>query len=382
MTQDRPASARSEPSLPRGLLAALALLAAFASIGVDLYLPSFPTIAADLRVSPSVVQLTLTGFLLGIGVGQFVFGALSDRYGRKGPLVVGSLLCVGASAAAALAPSVGLLVASRVLQGFGGAVGLSPVLCSPLGGALAPAVGWRGVLWAVCAMTVAMAVVVVAVVPETRPRHVRDAARKNPVGFKPLLSRAYFGNAIAGVFGFGALMSYISASPFVHQSVMGLSELGNGLLFSANGICMVASAMTSARLSRTRPAAELLAVGLAVVLGGSAAFAAVALSSTPVVWLAVPLCVVVAGLGFVLGNATALALAAAHAAAGRAAAVTGAAEAAVGALVAPLVGLGGARDAVPLAVVMTACAAIAACGWRLAHARGAGRSGARAAVDD
>ncbi|MGL6234383.1 MAG: multidrug effflux MFS transporter [Segniliparus sp.] len=400
MTKERSAEA---PGISGSLLLVLGLLSAIAPIAIDLYLPSFPNMTVDLRASASAVQLTLTGFLVGMGAGQLVFGPLSDRYGRKPPLVVGALLCVVASVAAALAPSAGFLAVCRVFQGFGGAAGVvigravitdlvsgkvaarafslmmtvsgfAPVAAPVLGSVLAPVIGWRGILWVVFALAVLVAVVVVAMVPETRSPQAREAARQNAAGLAPLLSRTYLGYAAVVAFGFATMMSYIASSPFVYQSVMGLSKLGNGLLFGANALCLTACGALSARLSHRFAPARLLAFGLAGALAGSIAFAAVALSPLPVVWLAPPLCAAVASLGFVFGNATALAMGAVSHAAGSASAFIGALQFTVGALVSPLAGLGGEHTAVPLAAVMVGCAVIAACCGLVA------RSGARQAA--
>src|SRR5690348_588111 len=91
------------------LLLALALLSAVAPVATDLYLPAFPEMARVLDASASAVQLTLMAFLLGITLGQLVFGPLSDRLGRFWPLVTGTVLCVVASAVAALAPNIEVL---------------------------------------------------------------------------------------------------------------------------------------------------------------------------------------------------------------------------------------------------------------------------------
>ena len=112
------------PGLSAGLLITLALLSAVAPFATDLYLPAFPAMVADLHTSPTAVQLTLTAFLLGLASGQLVFGPLSDRFGRVKPLVIGAAVCVLASLAAVLAPSIEVLVAARFAQGLTGAAGM------------------------------------------------------------------------------------------------------------------------------------------------------------------------------------------------------------------------------------------------------------------
>ena len=106
------------------LLTTLALLSAVAPFAIDLYLPAFPTMVDDLHTTPTGVQLTLTAFLLGLAIGQLVFGPLSDRFGRIAPLVSGAVICVAASVAAVLAPTIEILIGARFVQGCAGAAGM------------------------------------------------------------------------------------------------------------------------------------------------------------------------------------------------------------------------------------------------------------------
>ncbi len=188
------------------LLLVLGLLSAVAPFATDLYLPAFPQMTTELSASATTVQLTLTAFLVGVTAGQLVFGPLSDRFGRVPPLLAGAVLCVLASAAAVLAPNVGVLVVARLLQGLGGAAGMvigravisdlatgrpaarafslmmivggvAPVVAPLLGGLLTGPIGWRGLLAIVLGLSVVMLVAVLAVVRETHLRARRDALR-------------------------------------------------------------------------------------------------------------------------------------------------------------------------------------------------------------
>ena len=106
--------------IPLPLLATLALLSATAPFATDMYLPVMPAIMEDLDTTRSMVQLTISGFFIGMGVGQLLIGPLSDVVGRKRLLILGAAVALAASALAALAPSALVLVAARVLQGLGG----------------------------------------------------------------------------------------------------------------------------------------------------------------------------------------------------------------------------------------------------------------------
>ncbi|MFC8190112.1 Bcr/CflA family efflux MFS transporter [Cellulomonas sp. NPDC057328] len=407
LTAAGPATAAPPRRLTGGLLLTLALLSAVAPFATDLYLAAFPQMTGDLRTDETGVQLTLTAFLVGSAAGQLVFGPLSDRFGRVRPLVAGAALCVVASAAAALAPTVGVLVAARVLQGLGGAAGmvigravvtdlvtgaaaaralslmmivggLAPVVAPLVGSLLVGPVGWRGILGVVLGLAVVMLVAVLAVVRETHPADRRAAARAartgTPSTAAALTSRGYLGHTVAYAFGFAVMMAYISASPFLYQDLMGMSEVQYGLVFGLNALLLAVVSGVSARLAGRVPVRRLLGVGLGVSLAASVVLLVVVGAGVAPGWFAVPIAVAVAALGLVLGNGTALALAAVPQAAGSASAVLGALQFGLAALVSPLVSLGGGTSPRSLAVVMVASAAVAVVGYAVA-----GRAGRRTA---
>nr|WP_286275986.1 multidrug effflux MFS transporter [Mycolicibacterium sp. TUM20985] len=376
------------------LLLVLALLSAVAPFATDLYLSAFPLMTVDLGTTATSVQLTLTAFLVGIALGQLVFGPLSDRFGRMAPLVVGSVLCLAASAVTALAPTVEILIAARFAQGITGAAGMvigraiisdlavgaaaarayslmmlvggvAPVVAPVLGSVLVTPLGWRGVLWVVFGIVAAMVVGVVAVVRETHTGERRATARadrgETPSALRAVTSRVYLGNALAFAFSFATMMAYISASPFVYQVMMGFSEVQYGIAFGVNALGLAAMSAVSAKLTATRSIRALTGTGLAVCLLATVCIVAVVVSGGPTWLLVAPLWVAVSSLGLVFGNATALALSGVARAAGAASAVLGALQFGLGALVSPLVGMGGEHTAAPLAAVMFA-AIVIACG--------------------
>ena len=396
------ATAPSRPAVTGPLLLVLALLSAVAPFATDLYLSAFPLMTSDLGTSATWIQLTLTAFLVGIALGQLVFGPLSDRFGRVRPLVVGSLLCLGASALTALAPTVEILVAARFAQGITGAAGMvigraiisdlavgaaaarafslmmivggvAPVVAPVLGSVLVTPFGWRGVLWVVFGLVAVMFVGVVAVVRETHTGARRAQARADRAGSssarRELTSRVFVGNALAFAFGFATMMAYISASPFVYQVMMGFSEVQYGIAFGVNALGLAAVSAVSARLTATRSIRALAGTGLALCLAGTVALGVIVAVGAPAWLMAVPLWVAVASLGLVFGNTTALSLSAATRAAGSASAVLGALQFGLGAMVSPLVGMGGEHTAGPLAIVMLTTSVVACVAFTLGHAR-------------
>ncbi|TDN42460.1 DHA1 family bicyclomycin/chloramphenicol resistance-like MFS transporter [Curtobacterium flaccumfaciens] len=395
-----------QQGITTGLLLVLGLLSAVAPFATDLYLPAFPQMTGELQASATTVQLTLTAFLVGVTAGQLVFGPLSDRFGRVPPLIAGAVLCVLASAAAVLAPNVGILVAARLLQGLGGAAGMvigravisdlatgkpaarafslmmivggvAPVVAPLLGGLLTGPIGWRGLLGIVLGLSVLMLVAVLAVVRETHLRSHRDALRAERQGpgspLRALRSRTFLGYTAVFGFAFAVMMAYISASPFLYQDMLGLGTVGYGIAFGLNALALMGVSVLSAKLTATRSVAGVLTLGIVLVLASTVAFGLLVATGAPEFWLAVPLFTAVGSLGLVLGNATALALGAVPSSAGSASAVLGALQFGLAALVSPLVSIGGSATAAPLAIVMLAAAVIAVVA--LLAARGRVREG-------
>ncbi len=386
VSRPSPASAPATPSAQRvgwPLLVVLASLAAVAPVATDLYLPGFPAMAEALDADASGVQLTLTSFLVGMAVGQLVMGPLSDRYGRRRPLVASAAVCAASAVVCAMASTLPLLVAARLLQGLAGAGGMvigravisdvvtgraaakaftmmltvggvAPVLAPLVGGLLAGPVGWRGMLWTVAGLCAAMLAGVVLVVRETRPVEVRAQHSTSwPAAMRTVLgSRSYRGPVAVFALSFGVMMAYISASPFVYQNVVGLSEVGYGVAFGVNAVGLIAAGAVAGRLvDRVSPQRLLRATVTAQVVA-TVAFLALAVTGAPAWTYPVPIFVAVATNGGIMGNAAALAMAEVRPVAGTGSAVLGFAQFAVGAVVSPLVGLGGEASAVVPALVM------------------------------
>ncbi|WP_150240467.1 Bcr/CflA family efflux MFS transporter [Nocardiopsis quinghaiensis] len=397
-----------------GLLLVLGLLSAVAPLAMDLYLPAFPAMTEDLSASSTAIQATLTTFLVGLTAGHLVFGPLSDRFGRRWPLIAGAVLCVVAGAVAALAPTAGVLVAARLVQGVGGAAGMvigraivsdlargktaarafslmmivlgvAPVVGPVLGGLLLGPLGWRGLLGIVLALSVAMLAAVLLAVPESRPVAARSKARERSAGPdrsatrhsapSGLGSRTFLAYALTFGFAFAVMMSYISASPFVYQAMMGLDAAMYGAAFGANALALSAVSALSARLAATRSVRGLLGAGLVLSMVGCVGTGLLVATGAPVGWLALSMLVSVASIGLVMGNATALAMAAVPRAGGSASALMGALQFGLAAAVTPLVGLGGEHTAAPMAVVMLAAGALAIGAFLLAARPSGGARG-------
>lgn len=401
-------SARSAPAGAVGwpTLLVLASLAALAPVATDLYLPGFPDLGRDLGVGASAVQLTLTGFLVGLAVGQLVMGPLSDRYGRRGPLIASCSVAVAAAVCCSLAPTLGVLLVARVVQGFAGAGGMvigraviadlvtgraaaraftlmltvggiAPVLAPLVGGLLNGVVGWRGLLWVMTGITAAVLVGVVVVLPETRPTQARASGGTSyGAALRTVVTtRGYWPPVAVLALSFAMLMAYISASPFVYQDVVGLSAVGYGICFGVNAVGMITAGWVSARLVDRMEPARIVRIASSIQLAATATLLALALADAPTWLLPAAVFVAVTTLGGVMGNSAARAMSQVRPVAGMGSAVLGFTQFTLGALVSPLVGLGGTSSAVVPALVMMAASAL---GWAVSRGRPRGRRPRRA----
>ncbi|WP_433449911.1 multidrug effflux MFS transporter [Streptomyces sp. CA-142005] len=381
-----------------GLLVTLVLggLTATPPLAMDMYLPSLPEVTRSLHAPAATVQLTLTACLLGMALGQLVVGPMSDRWGRRRPLLAGLAVYLLATALCALAPNVETLVAFRLAQGLAGAAGIviaravvrdlydgvamarffstlmlvsgvAPIVAPLIGGQILRVTDWRGVFVVLTVVGVLLAALVLLRLPETLPpaeRHdggVQAALR----AMRGLLADLPFsGYMLAGGFAFAALFAYISASPFVIQEIYGASPQTFSLLFGLNSVGLVAAGQANGKLLVGRVALEkVLACGLAVIVLAATALLLMstgALGEVGLPPIAAALFVLMSAMGITLPNAQTLALLRTRHAVGSASALLGTSSFLVGAVASPLVGVAGEHTAVPMAVVQLVGALVAA----------------------
>ncbi|MFF7180782.1 Bcr/CflA family multidrug efflux MFS transporter [Streptomyces sp. NPDC008121] len=380
-----------------GLLVTLVLggLTALPPLSMDMYLPALPEVTESLRSPAATVQLTLTACLAGMALGQLVVGPMSDKWGRRRPLLIGMIVYVAATAVCAFAPSAELLIAFRLLQGLAGAAGIviaravvrdlydgvemarffstlmlisgvAPIIAPLIGGQILRVTEWRGVFHVLAVIGVLLTVVVWRFLGETLPperRHSGGVGEALRTMRGLLADRVFTGYMLAGGLAFAALFAYISASPFVVQEIYGASPQTFSLLFGLNSIGLVAVGQINGKLLVGRVSLDkALGLGLGVIL--LAAVALVLLTSgvfgePGLVPVAAGLFVLMSAMGLALPNTNAQALMRTPHAAGSASALLGTSSFLVGAVASPLVGIAGEATAVPMAVVQLVCAVAA-----------------------
>ncbi|MFF5173355.1 multidrug effflux MFS transporter [Micromonospora sp. NPDC000089] len=366
------------------LVLVLGSLIALGPLTIDMYLPALPAIVDDLQTTSAAVQLTLTGTLAGLAVGQLLIGPLSDAVGRRRPLIAGIAVHVVASVLCVVAPNVVVLGGLRVVQGLGVAaaavvamavvrdlfsgaafatllsrlllvMGAAPILAPTLGGGLLRWTDWRGV-FVVLAFFGVLLVGVAAVglretLPPERRRHGGLSGTTRVYGAL-LRDRTFVGLVLVAGLAMAALFAYVAGSSFVLQEQYGLNQQQFGLAFGAGAVGLIGATQFNVRLLRWYSPQRILVTALIVGTVAGAAllgFAATGLGGLPA--LLGSLWVVLAAAGLAMPNAPALALSRHGEAAGTASALLGAVQFGVGALAAPLVGVLG-TGAVAMAVVV------------------------------
>jgi DHA1 family bicyclomycin/chloramphenicol resistance-like MFS transporter len=396
---DAPRAAQAEPAPPvgRGVGVVLCLLTVFGPISMDLYLPVLPALTEDLGSSTSAAQLTITACLLGLAFGQVVAGPLSDRFGRRRPLLIGVLAYVVASVLCALSPTIETLVAARLVQGLAGAVGiviaqaagrdlytggrllryygrltvlggLAAIVGPVIGGQLARVTDWRGTFVFLGVLGVVILAASAAFVRETLPverRQTGGLAHSAHVFRRLLADRVFVGAVLITGFVNVAIFAYLSGATFVLQGIYGLSPQGYSYAFGLNSLGFMVFGFLAARWSERWSLRGTLVVGLAMVMAGTGGLLATALGHLPLAAMVVSLFTMVSGVAVTTPPSTSLALEHHPDVAGSASSLLGLARFAFGGVAAPLVGLAGPDTAVPLGVVAVLAALAAVGGYRL-----------------
>ncbi|PWR18140.1 Bcr/CflA family multidrug efflux MFS transporter [Zavarzinia aquatilis] len=394
-----------------GLIVILGSLTAFAPLSIDMYLPAFPALEAHFGASAGAVQGTLAAFFVGLALGQSVHGPLSDRLGRRLPMLGGIIVYVAASIAAIFAPDIESLSLLRFIQALGGCagiviaramvrdlfderdsarvfsllmlvMGLAPILAPVLGGQLLAFADWRWIFAVLAAFGAACLAAVAFALPETLSAEQRQRgglARILHAYGRLLADPVFMGFSLSSGLLMAGMFAYITGSPFVFITLYGVSPQDYGLLFGLNAVGLIATSQINLRLLRHYSGRDILKVVMAVQAVAALVLAGVALvQPAQLAFLLAPLFVCIASLGFVSANASAAAMSRAGANAGIASALIGVLQFALGAVGGACVGLFDDGTAAPMGCTIAGLSVAGLLSHRLLTGR-AGQSSSSAA---
>lgn len=369
----------------------LGTLAAMGPLTIDMYLPSFPTIVTAFGTTPSFVQVSLTATLVGIGLGQLVLGPMSDVHGRKRPLVVALIVYLLASVLCAFAPNIGLFIAARFLQGFAASAGivisravvrdvytgreltkffallmlinnLAPILAPLLGGVILAFSDWKGIFITLSIIGLLLSVVVIwrmdeSLSPDMRVPNNLAQTLKN---FQSLLkNRIFMGYALAQGFIIAGIFAYVAGTPFVYQTIYGVSPQLFSVLFGMNGIGLIIGSQVVGRLTGLVSEQRFLQTGLFISVSSGAFLLIAVLLHGPLLSIVIPIFFFVASIGIISTSSFSLAMESQGHIAGSASALLGLLPFILGSITAPLVGIAGEETAIPMGVIIFGTSIIA-----------------------
>lgn len=360
----------------------LGVMSAMAPLSTDMYLPALPELTTDFGIPASVAQLTLTMTMIGMAAGQMIMGPVSDRYGRKGPLLAGMAVFALTALGCAAVPDIRAFLVLRFLMGFAGASGiviaraiardvaegveltrffailmmvngLAPILAPVIGGQVLLFSDWRGifVLLIVVGLAQSGATLVYreTLSQEKRIGNLGASFQK----FPQLLRDKYFmGHCLTQCFVFGAFFSYIAGASFLFQNIYHATPQTFSYIFGGIGVGLLVCGMVPARLAGRVPDVELLMGSLIVPVLGSVALLGGFLCHAPIYYTIPVLFITIVPLSIMGAASFSLALSRQGKNAGSASALIGFAQMILGGLMMPLVGIAGSDTAVPMGIIM------------------------------
>ena len=370
----------------------LGLLSAIGPFAIDMYLPALPSIGQTLDVSMSAVQASLMAFFISLGIGQIIYGPISDMVGRKPPLYFGLALFAVCSIGCAMAPDIETLIVLRFLQGLGASAGMvipravvrdlhtgndaarlmsllmlvfsvSPILAPLSGSLLIEWWGWRSVFWAVTVAAVLALILLATSQAETRPREQRvDSSVRSALSAYGLLLREphFLGLVFIGAFGISSFFAYLANSSFILIDHYGLTPRQYSIAFAANAASFIGVSQFTGRLSARFglvPVVKVAVTAYALVM-----MALLAINLLGIERLDVMLVMLFVGFGFlglVIPTTTVLALEEHGTIAGTASALMGTLQFVTGAAVMAITGLFVDGTARPMVAGIAACALLA-----------------------
>lgn len=370
------------------LLGSLGLLGPFT---IDTYLPSFPTIVKDFHTTASLVQISLTSCLLGLGLGQLFIGPLSDVKGRRKPLLFFISLYLLASLTCSFSPNIYFLIIARLVQGFAAAGGLvisraivrdlfsgkeltkfftmmvlvgnlGPIVAPIAGGGILAFTNWHGVFVALACLGAVLFFTVSLRLEETLPEENRVPSNLPQImkNFGSLFKdRMFMGYALTQGFTTAGIFAYVSGIPFVYQNIYGVTPQQFSLLFGVNGIALIIGSQSVGRFADVISERTFLKIGLAISNLAGACLLIALLLKAPLIAVAIPIFFFIASISIIGTTSFALAIETQGHIAGSASALLGLLPFVLGSIAAPLVGIAGANSGIPMGVIIF-CASLLA----------------------
>ena len=376
------------------MIVILGMLSAIGPFSIDMYLPGFPAIAADLHTTVSHVALSLSSFFIGISVGQLLYGPLLDRYGRKKPLYIGLSVYLFSSIGCALSTSADALIVLRFVQAIGGCagmvaaramvrdlfpveenakifsmlmlvIGVSPIIAPTLGGYVTAAFGWHYIFIILTIMSALIFAAVHFALPESRKPDLSVSLMPAPIirSFLSVFKQPQFYTyAFTGAISAAGLYAYIAGSPYVFMELYKVTEKQYGWIFAGVALGLITCSQLNSFLLRKYKSEQIIPAalfcqtltGIALVVG--TAFHLVGLYSSIFLILIFLSCQ-----GFVFPNSSALSMAPFSRNAGTASALMGGIQLAIGAVTSGIVSILSNGTALPMTGVMASCALLSFC---------------------
>lgn len=363
------------------LLGSLGLLGPFT---IDTYLPSFPTIVKDFHTTASLVQISLTSCLLGLGLGQLIIGPLSDVKGRKKPLLIFITMYLLASLTCSLAPNIYFLIISRLVQGFAAAGGLvisraivrdlfsgreltkfftmmvlvgnlGPIVAPIAGGGILAFTNWHGVFVALACVGAVLLFTVTLKLEETLPNEKRVPSNLPQImkNFGSLFrDRTFMGYALTQGFTTAGIFAYVSGIPFVYQNIYGVTPQQFSLLFGTNGLALIIGSQLVGRLADIISERTFLKIGLVISNVAGVSLLIALFLKAPLIVVAIPIFFFVSSISIIGTTSFALAIETQGHIAGSASALLGLLPFVLGSISAPLVGIAGPNSGIPMGVII------------------------------
>lgn len=376
------------------LILVLGMITAIGPFSIDMYLPAFTSIAADLHTTVAHVALSLSSFFIGISIGQFIYGPLLDRFGRKRPLYVGISIYLVASVMCALSGSADSLIALRFLQALGGCagmvasramvrdlfavednakifsmlmlvVGVSPIIAPTLGGYVTALFGWHYLFIILALMAALILAAIYFILPESREPDPNYSLRPGAIIARYLTvikEPQFYTYALTGAISSAGLYAYISGSPSVFMEIFKVSEKQYGWIFALVAGGLILSSQLNSILLRKYKSEQIIRVALfcqsitGIILFGGSFYGWIGLAGTIVLALVFLSCQ-----GFTFPNSSALSMAPFSKNAGSASALMGGIQMAIGALASAIVSFLSNHTPLPMTGGMACCAILSFC---------------------